>query len=147
IEEVLDRLLSKVVVDPKDGLLREVRMKRAVERLRGCQITPEGFSITTREPCEQPAFRQPFNHDREHARRNGQVVQRVLGIAELFAQSRERRRLAIIAADIAKPPRHLGEGLIIQSAMLRQTIAWRAGNIFLYARSPLAPKKTIASDV
>ena len=34
VDEILDRLLSKVVIDPKDGLLREMGPKRAIERLR-----------------------------------------------------------------------------------------------------------------
>ncbi len=100
---------------------------------------------------------------------------RTLGRAEFLAQRRERGRLLIIAIHVMQQSRQLGERRRVEAAVLldavarralswsvvqpalatpitgtfrwpRRTMPWSAGKIFLYARSPLAPKKTRASQ-
>src|SRR5262249_6763476 len=55
-----------------------------------------------------------------------------LSLARAFSRSRSHPAFATPITGMSRVP--------------RRTIAWSAGKIFLYARSPVAPKKTRASD-
>jgi hypothetical protein len=102
-------------------------------------------------------------------------VGRVLCGAEFLAEGVKGRRGFVIAIDVAEQAAELGERGFIDTAVLFEavarpalrrsrsqpalatpmtgtsrwpclTIAWSAGKTFLWARSPVAPKNTNASD-
>jgi hypothetical protein len=109
-------------------------------------------------------------------RGDGEVVRRPAGRAELLAERLERRRVLIIVVDVAQQTRQLTERGRVEPAVLLETvlgparncsrfqpafgtpitgtsrrprfaIARSAGKIFLYARAPVAPKNTRASEL
>ena len=136
---------------------------------------PNGFSTMTRAPVAQLALAELLHHQPEQHRRNGEVVRRALGRAELLADGLKRGRVVVVAVDVAQQAAELVEGRRIEPAVLleavlrpgpswsrlqpalatpmtgtsrwpRLTIACSDGKIFLYARSPVAPKNTRASE-
>ena len=136
---------------------------------------PNGFSTMTRASLAQPEVAEPLDHDAEEARRNRQVVHGTRGRAELLAQRPEGRRVVVVAVHVAQERQQLGErasstpppcargcrgpgrGVAPGPARLRDPDHGHievaapdhgvsAGKIFLWARSPVAPKKTSASD-
>ena len=58
-------------------------------------------------------------HDRsEQRRRDREVVRRVLGAAELAPERLERRRVLVVAVDVAQQPAQLGERVAVEAAVL-----------------------------
>ena len=87
---------------------------------------PKGFSTTTRAPFAAPERRSSFDDRREQARRDRQVVERPLGAAQRLAQPIERVRIFVVAVDVAKQTRELGEGGRVDTAAVRLEAVARA---------------------
>ena len=84
---------------------------------------PNGFSTITRAPSVQSAFVKLFHDGPEHDGRNGQVVRRPLGVAELFAERLKRRQIVVVAVDVAQQAAQLLEGGRIEPAVLLDAVA------------------------
>ena len=175
VEQVLHRPLAEVVVDAEDRRLVESAQEDLVERLRRVEVVAERL-LDDDPGARGAARLAELLHDQlEQAGRDGQVVGRVLGGAEFLAEGLEGRRVLVVAVDVAEQAAELGERGLVDAAVLFEavarralrwsrsqpalatpmtgtsrwpclTIAWSAGKIFLWARSPVAPKNTNASD-
>src|SRR5262249_43964134 len=75
-EEVLDRPLPEIVIDPEDRRLVEDAMQRGVQRLRGREIPAEG--LLQYDPGVPRAVRatEPLDDRAEEAGWNREIVQR-----------------------------------------------------------------------
>src|SRR5713101_2656646 len=174
-EHLIDGPLTEVMVDPKDRPLVESIEQRTVEGLRRGAVAAERLfdDHASAVGATRPA---QLCHDRPEQRgRDREVVGRALGGAELLTNRIERRRVPVVAVDVAQLTGQLVERRGIESAVLldavarpgaelvepqpavatpmtgmsrwpRFAIACSAGKIFLNARSPVAPKKTRASE-
>src|SRR6185295_1499759 len=99
--EVLDRPFAEIVIDPKDALLVERRVQRRVERTRGREVAPEGlFQNDARAACRARGA-EALDDGWKHARRDRQVVRRLPRIAEGLPKRGVRRRIAVVAIDVA----------------------------------------------
>src|SRR4029079_11824833 len=87
IEKILDRFLPQVMIDAEYGCLGKDAGERAVERLRRGEIAAEGLLDDTARVCAAPSLGQSVDNGCKHARRNGEIVQRSLSVAERVAQA------------------------------------------------------------
>jgi hypothetical protein len=76
---------------------------------------PNGFSTTTRAPSAQRAARglQRLDDGGEQRRRDRQVVQRALRVAELALERREGLRVGVVAVDVAQQREQLVVGVVV----------------------------------
>ena len=74
-------------------------------RLSACaeaRSWPNGFSMMTRAPFGAARLGQLLDDQPEQRGRDGEVVRRPLGGAELLADGLERRRVVVVAVDVAQ---------------------------------------------
>src|SRR5205085_6394896 len=77
-QNVLDRLLAEVVVDAEDLFLAEVALDLRAQRAGRLEIVAEGLLDDQPRPALRRTAASERVHDRrEHARRNGEVVDAV----------------------------------------------------------------------
>ena len=84
---------------------------------------PNGFSTATRACVAQPDSREAVDHRGEGARRDGEVVQRPLGAAELAAQALEGGGVGVVAVDVAQERAQLVERAAIEAAVMLEAVA------------------------
>ena len=101
VEQVLHRLLAQEVVDAEDVLFREVLPQHEVELLGRCTVVTERLLDHQARIPSGAGLRQGRRHGTEQARRHRQVVQRPLCLAKFLVQLCERRRIGIVAVDVA----------------------------------------------
>src|SRR6185437_1923170 len=125
VEDVLYRLLAELVVDAKDRRLVEYLVQRVVERERRGEIAPEGLLDHDAGALRRARLAELRHDDREHARRDCEIVQGPCSIPETLAQRAERRALAVIPVDVAQERGELaGCGLIRLRYELREAVAY-----------------------
>ena len=88
------------MVDAEHRGLGEHFVQRAVERLRRGEVAAEGLFDDDPRVLGAPRVRQTLHHGREHARRNGQIMQRACRRAQCLPQSLVGRRILVVAADV-----------------------------------------------
>ena len=147
----------------------------ALRPLADARSRPNGFSTITRAPTSQPDLHICSGDEAEQRRGNGHVVGRPVGAPQFLAEARRTwpgpcsrrprsgaawrapRTLSASsppcfstlslarARNWSRPQPALATPMTGTSRCPRRAIACRAGKIFLYARSPVAPKNTSAS--
>src|SRR5262249_62394650 len=86
VANVMDRQLPEVMVDAEDRRLLKSRQQGLVELPGRGEVRPEGlFDDDAGVPCA-PRLPEMFDDRRKQHRRNGEVVRRTPGRAELFAE-------------------------------------------------------------
>ena len=175
-QHVVHGALAKVVVDPKDVPLHERAEQDPIQLARRDEVLPEGLLDDDARTFRATRLRQLFHHRSKERGRDRKVMRRVLCASELTPERLEGLRIFVVSVDIAKQSRQFGECVTIQpppyfstlscarmrnwsrfqpalatpmtgtSRSPRLAIAWSEGKIFLYARSPVAPKNTSASE-
>ena len=90
--------LPEVVVDAEDRVLGKTRGAASRSaRAPDSRSRPNGFSTTTRAPVQQPQPARCLTTTGKPARRNRQVVQRPLRVAQRLTQALERARVVVVA--------------------------------------------------
>ena len=174
-QHVVDGAFAEVVVDPEDVGLGERAEQDPVQGTRRHQIRPEWFLDDDAGTVGASRMRQLFDDGSEKRGGDRQVVHGVLRAAELTPKCRKGRRVCVVAVDVAQQPEEPFESRTmdatvprtlsrararswsrVQPALAtpmtgtlrspRAAIDCSAGKIFLNARSPVAPKKTSASE-
>ncbi len=107
-QQVLDRFLAEVVVDPEDLLLGEVLVEDVVELLRRRQVTAEGLLDDDPGAAGHARVGQARRDVVEQARRDGQVEHRVLGAFQALGQALEGLRVLVVAARRSRAHRRAG---------------------------------------
>src|SRR5207247_1781879 len=117
-QQVLDWLLAQVVVDAEDGGLGEVAVQRGVQLACGGEVVPERLLDDHPgvpgggDPGQAPG------HRLEQAGRDGQVVQRPLGLAHRLFQPLVGGRVGVVAVDVPEQRHQPREGLLIEAPVL-----------------------------
>ena len=123
VEDVHDRLLAEVVVDPEDRLLGEDRPGDRVQLDRRREVAAERLFDDDARVAREPRRAEALDHGLEQRRRDGEVVRRPLRLAERRLQRREGRRAAVIAADVADQREQLVERRRHRRRRPRSTLA------------------------
>ena len=89
VEDVLDRPGSRKLSMRKMRSSGRWRCRTWLSSRAEARSRPNGFSTITRASSMQLGRGQPLGHGGEHARRDGEVVQRPLGVAQGLAQPLE----------------------------------------------------------
>ena len=84
---------------------------------------PNGFSTITRAPRVQSARCELLDDRAEQRRRDREVVRGMDGAVELAAQRGERRRVGVVAVDVAQQRQELRERRLVDAAVLREAVA------------------------
>ncbi len=121
-EHVVDRALAQVVVDPEDVALRERAEQDAIQIARRGQVVAERLLDDDARARGATGVRQLLDDRSEQHRRDGQIVRRMRDAGELAAQRRERRRIAVVAVDVAQPGAQPGEGVAVQPAVFLDAV-------------------------
>ena len=101
-EEVLNRLLAEVVVDPEDRLLGEGLMEQPVQLLSRCEVPSEGLLHDESTASGEPRRRQTSDDVAEEQGRDGEVEKWVVEPFQSPGQGVERGGLAIVPGDVAE---------------------------------------------
>ena len=156
--------------------LHERAEQDPIQLARRDEILAEGLLDDDAGPVRAPRLSQLFYDGSEQRGRDRQVVRGVLCASELTSERLEGRRVFVVPVDVAKQSVQLCERVTVQAAVLLDAVlrpraqlvegpaglghaddrhiearrAWPSpaatGKIFLYARSPVAPKNTSASE-
>src|SRR5581483_2842105 len=101
-EKVLHRLLPEVVIDAEDLRLAEHLVQGRIERPRRREVAAERLLDDDARASGAARAPEPADDRREQARRDGEVVQRMLRAAELPAEPLHRVGVAVLAAHVAQ---------------------------------------------
>ena len=115
-EEVLDRVLSQVVIDAKDGAFVEGVVNHTVQVARGGQVAAEGFLDDDPALPRRAAAGELLQDKPEQSRRDGQVVHGTDTVAERLGQLIERGSVAVVAIDVRERRSKLVEDFAHESA-------------------------------
>ena len=120
VEDVLDRLLPQVVVDPEDARLGEHRVKDAVELLRRLQVAPERLLDDDAGVLRAVGRAEALDDRGEEARRDREVVRGALRAAEGLTQRLEGGLVAVVPVDVAHELREPAErALVVDTTAVR----------------------------
>src|SRR4029450_11498174 len=106
---------------------------------------PKGFSTITLASWMQPPLASPSvtvanmlggGGRGEHARRDGQVVQGPLGVAQGLAELLEGLGVGVVAVDVAQQPRQLGERLLVDLAVVLEAVVGPPAQLFQVPTRP-----------
>src|SRR6185312_11532435 len=122
IQQVLHRLLAEVVVDAENVVFAEKTVQRAIERARGFQVATERLFDDHARALRAAGSRESLHHRHEHAGRNREVMQRMLGIAKRSAQLRIGLRVVVIAVDVLHLLRQLRERDLVHAAVFLEAV-------------------------
>lgn len=111
--------------------------ERRAQRPRGREVTTEGLLDDDARAAGAAGLAERLNHAREHARRDREIVKRVLGTAELFAERGVSGDGAVVAADVVEPLRELGEDCLVEGAAILDTLACACAKVIY---GPLQPR-------
>ena len=123
VKQVLHRLLSQIVVDAEHRGFRKHFVQRPVELLCRGQVAAEGLFDDDSRVLRTPRLRQTLHHGREHAGRDGEIVQRTRRPVECLPQTLVRRRILVVAADVLQPRRQFHKRVGIDSAIVLEAVA------------------------
>ena len=116
IEKVLYRLLSDEMVDAEDGLFVEDEVKDPIEPTGRGQVAAKGLFDHQSRVAGGLGLFEALDDRLEHARRNGEVIERTAPFAERVPKLLECRLVAIVAADVVHQPGKLVEHLVVDLA-------------------------------
>ena len=103
VEQVLDRLLAQVVVDPEDPGLGEDLVNGCVQGDRAPEIAPERLLEDDPRAGGAARGRQVRHHLAEERRRDRQVVEGMPRVSQLAPQRVEGLDVVVRALDVAQP--------------------------------------------
>src|SRR2546425_8771361 len=121
-EHVVYRPLAEVVVDPEDRCLIEGAEQDPVELLRGGDVVAERFLDDDAGAVRAARLAELLHDQLEQHGRDGQVVRRPSGGAQLFADGLERRRVLVVAVDVAQQAAQLAERRGIEAPVLFEAV-------------------------
>ena len=102
VEQVLHRLLAKIMINAEYRVFLKNLVQRDIQRPRGREVATERlFNDDTRILCASRAA-QAFNDGRKHARRDREIVQRPLAALERDTHPLESIGISIVAIDVAQ---------------------------------------------
>ena len=101
-EQVLHGGLAEVVVDAEDRRLVEILEDRLVEGHRGGEIAAEGLFDDHAGTAGAVGVAELLGDFAEEDWRDGEIVGRVLGIAESLPQRGERGGVVVVAVDVTE---------------------------------------------
>src|SRR5262249_8956341 len=118
VQEVLDRLLTEIVVDAEDRGFRQHRMQDPVELLGRRQVAPEGLFDDDAGVIRAAGLAEPFDHGREQAGRDREVVRRALrlGVLQRRADRGERAGVPVVTVHVAHGLGELLERVLVVDA-------------------------------
>ena len=119
----MDGALAKVVVDPEDVGLHEGPEEDPIQLSRRGEVLAEGLLDDDPGAVRAARSRQLLHDRSEERRRNREVVGRVLGAGELAPERLERRRILVVAVDVAEQPAQRGEGVGVEAAVLLDALS------------------------
>src|SRR4029077_19249117 len=100
-QEVLHRLLPEIVVDAEDRRLVEDAMERRVQGPGRGQVAAERLLQDDPRALRAPGLAETLDDRREEARRDREVVERPLRVAERLAERGVGLLVLVAAADEA----------------------------------------------
>src|SRR5262249_43637770 len=121
-EHVVHRPLAQVMIDAEDRLLVEGAEQGAVKLLRREAIVTKRFFNNDARVVRASSFAQLFHHCLEQRRRNGEIVRWPLRRAQLLPEGLKRRRVLIVAVNIAQQTTQFCERGGINPAMLLNAV-------------------------
>jgi hypothetical protein len=117
-EHVVHRPLPEVVVDPEDRCFVEGSEQDPVELPRGGDVVAERLLDDDAGAVHTARLGELVHDQFEHHGRDGKVVRRPPGGTELFADGLERRRVLVVAIDVAQQAAQLTERRGIEPSVL-----------------------------
>ena len=117
VHEVLDGFLPEEVVDAVDVVLAEHRGDRLVELLGAGAVVTERLLDDDAAAVGAARRLELLDDQTEQRRRDGQVVQRVGGLAELAPQLGEGLGVAVVAVDVAQQRHQLRERHVVDAVL------------------------------
>jgi hypothetical protein len=126
-KHVAHRSLAEIVIDAEDPVLIETREQDAIECARGGEVMAEGL-LDDHAPLVGRAIGavELLDHRAEERRRYGEIVRGTLRLAQGSLESLERRRVAVVAVDVAEQALELLERGRVEPAVLLEA-GLRAG--------------------
>src|SRR5262249_27066952 len=121
-EQVVHRPLAQVMVDAEDRLLVEGAKQGTVERLRREEIVTERFFNDDASAVCASSFAQLFYNHPEQPGRDGEIVRWPLRRAQLLPEGLKRRRVLIVAINIAQQTTQFFESGGIDPAVLLNAV-------------------------
>ena len=116
-EHVVHRPLAEVVVDAEDRRLVEAAEQRPVQLPRRGEVRPKGFFDDHAGALGTARLGQLIHDQPEQRGRDGEIMRGPLRGAELCANGLERRRVRVVAIDIAQQAAQLLEGHRVESSV------------------------------
>ena len=104
-DEILDRPLPEIMVDAEDRRLVEGREQDPVELLCRAEVSAEGLFENDAGALGAARLGELLHDEPEERGRDGKVVCRPLGRAELFADCLKRCRVFVVPVNIAQQAR------------------------------------------
>jgi hypothetical protein len=121
-EHVVHRPLAEIVVDPENRRLVEGSEQDPVELPRGSDVVAERLLDDDASAVRAARLAELLHDQLEERRRDGEVVRRPAGRAELFADSLERRLVRVVAVDVAQQTAQLAERRGIEASVLLEAV-------------------------
>ena len=119
------------MIDPEDRRLGEDVEQRPIERARRFEVVAERLLHDHPRILRDPRTAELIDDGDEQARRDREIVERPRGGSECLSELLEGPWIVVVAVDVAKPLRELGEGGgVDSSAELLEAVA-RAGTELL----------------
>ena len=123
VEQVLNRLLAEIVVDPEDGRLGEDLVDRGVQGDGACQVAPEWLLEDDPRAGGGAGGRQVRDHLPEERGRDGQVVKGMPRVSELASQRVEGLDVVVRTLHVAQPRREVLDRRALDDAGSREALA------------------------
>ncbi len=122
-QDVEDRLLAQVVIDPKNARLRKGCVEDFVQLSGGSQVSTERFLDHHAGVLGATGFGQILRHVVEQTGWDRQVVDRPGRAVEHLAQLGERGGVLVVAVDVAELFDEPGESGLVDAAVFFQAVA------------------------
>ena len=100
IENVHDRLLPQIMVDPEDRIFRKQGARDGVELARGGQVATERFLHDHPRLIGEAGSPESLDHGREQRRGDREIVRRPSRPPQLALERREGQRVVVVAGDV-----------------------------------------------
>ena len=127
VQQLLEPHLSEEVVDPVELGLVDVLVQLLVSARAEARSWPNGFSTTTRAPpCVRPGVVQALDDGREQRRRDLQVEDGQLRVADRLLTRCVGRRLRKVAAHVGQALREAREDVFVERSRRVAAIDSRA---------------------
>src|SRR5262245_27548101 len=121
-EQVLNRVLAQVVVDAEHAVFTEGGVDDRVQRAGRGEVVPEWLLDDDTRASRTPRLAELMDDRLEQAGWDGEIVRRVLRVAQLPAELLKGRRVAVVAVDVAQAAAEMVERARIEAAMLRDAV-------------------------